>query len=146
LFEKLRSRMKSRYEYVRERDRRWILGIPVEKLEGYARPLLGPFLVLNLLDVVTTLTAMQFAAFRELNPLAATLFDLSLGGFTAALALKCSPALALGYIAFVRDNRNRHPLAIRMAKLSAVIVLVAGNVFYVYVVGSNLGNLLRLYF
>ena len=146
MFDKLRARMRTRYAYVKERDRRWLLGISVEKLESYARPLLVPFLLLNILDVATTLVAMQSPAFRELNPLAATLFGLSVGGFAAAVALKCSPALVLGYIAFVRDSGDRHPIAIRVAKLSAVVVLVAGNAFYVYVVGSNLGNLLRLYF
>ena len=144
--ENLRTRMRARYEYVRERDRRWLQAIPVERMERYLRPLLGPFIVLNSIDVLTTLVAMRSPAFRELNPVAATLFGLSLNGFAIAVILKCVPVLALVSIAYVKDRSNRHPIGIRIVKLSAIAVLVAGDLFYVVVVGSNLGNLLRLYY
>lgn len=140
----IRERMRARYEYVRERDRKWILGIPLSRLD--IRPLLGPFLVLNILDAVSTLVAMQSPAFRELNPFVAALFAFKSGGLVAALVLKYSPAAVLTLIAFSRDKTGRHPLAIRVAKLSAMVVLVVGDVFYVIVVGSNVGNLLRLYY
>ena len=144
--EGLRSRWRTRYEYVRERDRRWILNLPLERLDGYLHPLLAPYIVLNFLDVATTLVAMESPAFRELNPLASSLFGFGFVGFILALLLKYSPTFALIYISFSKDKGNKHPVAIRVSKLSALAVLVAGNILYVYIVGSNLGNLLRLYF
>ncbi len=146
MFEDLRTRMRERYEYVRERDRRWILRYPIERLNKYVFVLLTPYLILNFLDVATTLYAMQFPQFRELNPLAAALFGDQFLGFVVALAFKYSPAFVLTYIAFANDKSSAHPVGIRVAKLSALVVLVAGNAFYVYVVGSNLGNLFRLLF
>jgi uncharacterized protein DUF5658 len=103
--------------------------------------------VLNFLDVVETLAAMKWtAAFDELNPLASSLFTLQFGGFVVALLLKYSPIFLLAYIVFIRDDSNRRPLAIRLVKFGALVALAAGNIFYVYVVGSNLGNILRLFF
>ncbi len=140
------SRARERYEYVNERDRRWILSLSIERLERYLVPPLVSFLLLNFLDVATTLIAMQSPSFRELNPVAAALFAFGTEGFVAALLLKYSPAFVLIYITLMKDSRGAHPVLIRGAKLAAIAVLVAGNVFYVFVVGSNLGNLLRLYY
>jgi hypothetical protein len=141
-----RSRVKERYEFVRERDRRWLMQFSVEEFQRKLVPLLAAYLILNFLDVVSTLIAKQSTAgFQELNPLASALFDLQFGGFVIALILKYAPAFILTYIAFIGNSGEKHPVGIRTAKLSALVVLVAGNIFYVYVVGSNLGNLLRLY-
>ena len=143
---RIRSRFKERYEYVRERDRRWLMQFSVEGFQRKLVPLLATYLILNFLDVVSTLIARQSTAgFQELNPLASALFELQFGGFVVALLLKYAPAFILTYIAFIGNKGANHPLEIRIAKLSALVVLAAGNIFYVYVVGSNLGNLLRLY-
>jgi hypothetical protein len=142
----LKSRMKERYQFVRERDRKWLMQFTIEGFQRKLIPLLGAFVVLNFIDVVSTLIAKQSTTgFQELNPVASALFGLQFGGFVVALLLKYSPTFILTYIASIGGAGTRHPVGTRAAKLSALVVLVAGNIFYVYVVGSNLGNLLRLY-
>jgi Domain of unknown function (DUF5658) len=123
-----------------------VLSFPIERLDSLVLPLLAPYLILNFLDVASTLIAMQFPSFVELNPIAAALFSHQFTGFIFALVLKYSPAVVVTYIAFMKDVGNKHPLGVRMAKISAIMVLIIGNAFYVYVVGSNLGNLFRLFF
>ena len=135
-----------RYEAVQQRDRTWIMSIDVKQLDRRLVELLVPFLVLNFVDVVSTLVGIQFTtAFRELNPVASALFGLQFGGFVIALVLKYAPVAILTYLTFMKSS-DKHPLATRVVKFSGLIVLAAADIFYVYVVGSNLGNLLRLFF
>lgn len=135
-----------RYEAVQERDRMWIMSIDVQQLDRRLVQLLAPYLVLNFIDVISTLVGIQSTtAFRELNPLASALFGLQFGGFAVALVLKYAPAALLTYLTFMKSS-DKHPLATKVAKFSGLIVLAAANIFYVYVVGSNLGNLLRVFF
>src|SRR2546426_12086205 len=113
----IRSRFKERYEYVRERDRRWLMQFSVEGFQRELVPLLATHLILNFLDVVSTLIARQSTAgFQELNPLASALFELQFGGFVVALLLKYAPAFILTYIAFIGNKGANHPVEIRIAK------------------------------
>lgn len=135
-----------RYEAVQQRDRTWIMSIDVKQLNLRLFELLVPFLVLNFVDVVSTLVGIHTTtAFRELNPLASVLFGLQFGGFVIALVLKYAPVALLTYLTFMKSS-GKHSLATRVVKFSGLIALAAADIFYVYVVGSNLGNLLRLFF
>jgi len=121
--------------------------LSLTKLEGKLVPMLGALLILNFVDVLSTLVALKITPFFvELNPIAAGLFYMGFGGFLIALLLKYAPIVPLLYAVFASDSAGRHPMGIRMIKISAFMVLVAADVFYVLVVGSNLGSLLRIFF
>ncbi len=143
----LRDRFRSHYQRVRERDRAWVMSISPGKLERRLVPMLAVLLILNFLDILSTLVALKATPyFIELNPVVSGLLYLGFGGFLIALLLKYVPILPLIYAVFAQDSASRHPLGIRMVKIIAFVVLVAANAFYVYVVGSNFGNLFRLFF
>jgi hypothetical protein len=143
----VRSRLRSRYEKVRERDRAWVMSLSLPKLEGRLVPMLVVLLILNFIDVLSTLVAFKATPyFVELNPIVSGLLYMGFSGFMIALLLKYAPIIPLLYASFARDTAGRHPMGIRMVKISAFVVLVAADVFYVYVVGSNLGSLLRLFY
>jgi len=143
----VRSRIRSHYQRVRERDRAWLMSLSLSKLETWSAPMLAALLVLNFVDVLSTLTALKVTPyFVELNPVVSGLLYMGFGGFLIALLLKYAPIIPLLYAVFASDRADRHPLGIRMVKVSAFVVLIAANVFYVYVVGSNLVSLLRLFF
>jgi len=121
--------------------------LSMTKLEGKLVPMLGALLILNFVDVLSTLVALKVTPFFvELNPIASGLFYMGFGGFLIALLLKYAPILPLLYAVFASDRAGRHPMGIRMVKISAFMVLVAADIFYVVVVGSNLGSLLRIFF
>jgi len=143
----VRDRMRVRYQKVRERDRAWLMSINIARLESWLVGMLAALLVLNFIDVLSTLVAFGSTPFFvELNPLVSGLLYRGFGGFLIALVLKYTPIAPIAYSVFVRDSGGKHPLGIRMVKISVFIVLIAANVFYTYVVGSNLGSLLRLYY
>jgi hypothetical protein len=124
-----------------------LMSLSPAKLEIRMVPMLGALLVLNFIDVISTLVALHATPyFVELNPIVSGLLYVGFAGFLIALVLKYAPIIPLVYAVFARDRANKHPMGIRMIKISALIALVAANVFYVLVVGSNLGNLLRLFF
>ena len=101
---------------------------------------------MNFFDALTTLVALSLGpSFIELNPIASGLFRLDFFGFLAALGLKYSPLIPLVYVTFLPPT-DKHVLAIRVVKVSAFVALVAADVFYVTVVGSNSLNLLHYYY
>jgi hypothetical protein len=123
------------------------MSVSLGKLETRLVPMLAALVVLNFLDVLSTLTAFAVTPyFVEMNPIVSGLLYLGFAGFLVALLLKYAPIIPLVYAVFARDRADRHPVGIRITKISAFIVLVASDVFYVYVVGSNLGSLLRIFF
>jgi hypothetical protein len=143
----IRDRLRSHYREVRERDTAWVMSLDTGRLEEKLVPMLAVLMVLNFLDILSTLVALRITPyFVELNPIASGLFYLGFGGFLMALLLKYAPILPLAYAVFTRDASGRHPMGIRMVKVIAFVVLVVTNAFYVYVVGSNFGSLLRLFF
>ncbi len=115
------------------------------KLNGRLMVLLSVFIALNCLDALTTLVAINAGpGFVELNPIAASLFHLNFLGFVAALVLKYMPIVPLAYATYVGESSSR-PLAIRIVKVSAFVALVAADIFYLVVVGSNLKTLASYY-
>ena len=130
----------------RARETRFLLSFNLPRLNNRLAVLLVVFVALNGLDVLTTLVALNAGpAFMELNPIASGLFRLSFVGFVTALALKYIPTIPLAYATYVKDS-GRRPIAFRIVKVSALIALAAADIFYVFVVGSNVRTLLLYYF
>ena len=137
--------MKKRFEISRERETRFLMSFDIVKLNSKLFILLGVFITLNGLDVLTTLAAIKAGpSFVELNPIASGLFSLSFVGFLAALVLKYMPMVPLVYATFVHGGGGR-PLACRIVKVSALVALAAADVFYLVVVSSNIKTLLTFY-
>ncbi|MGD0477818.1 MAG: DUF5658 family protein [Nitrososphaerales archaeon] len=137
--------MKERRQTVRLRETKFLMSFDVSKLNGRLVILLSIFIALNCFDALTTLVAINAGpSFVEHNPLAASLFNLHFAGFIAALVLKYMPVVPLVYATYLKENASR-PLAIRIVKVSAFVALVAADLFYLAVVGSNLGTLASYY-
>jgi len=141
----VRTRMRERYAAARIRETKFLLSFDLSRTNGRLIALLTVFLVLNFLDAVTTLVAIHLGpSFVELNPIASSLFRLNFPGFIAALALKYMPVIPLVYATFLSDS-SRHPMAVRIVKVSAFVSLMAAVLFYLAVVGSNSLNLVHYY-
>ena len=137
--------MKERRRMVRARETKFLMSFDASKLNGRLVILLSVFIALNCFDVLTTLIAINAGpGFVEHNPLAASLFNLHFAGFAAALVLKYMPIIPLAYATYAKENASR-PLAIRIVKVSAFVALVAADIFYLAVVGSNLRTLASYY-
>lgn len=144
MLEKVRSRMKERRRMVRRRETKFLMSFDLSKLNGRLVILLSIFIALNCFDALTTLVAISTGHIVELNPIASSLFHLSFPGFMAALVLKYMPIVPLAYATYVRESTS-HQLAIRIVKVSAFVALVAADIFYIAVVGSNLRVLASYY-
>jgi len=146
LLDKTRSRMKERYAAARVRETRFLMSFDLLKIDSRLIVLLSLFITLNFFDALTTLVAISLGpSFVELNPIASGLFRLDFPGFIAALGLKYSPLVPLVYATFLPPTQ-KHPLAVRVVKISAFVALIAADVFYLAVVGSNSLNLLHYYY
>lgn len=144
--EKTRRKWKERYAEARLRETKFLLSFDLSKVNKRLMVLLSVFIVLNFFDAVTTLVAINLGPnFVELNPIASGLFRMDFYGFVAALGLKYSPMVPLGYVTFLQPS-EKHQLALRVVKVSAFVALVAADVFLLAVVGSNSLNLLRFYY
>ncbi len=140
-----RDRMRERYKLARARETKFLMSFNIPMLNSRLAILLSVFITLNALDVFTTLMALRAGpSFVELNPIASGLFGLSFGGFLAALALKYVPLIPLAYATYVKESVNR-PVAFRIVKVSALIALAAADIFYLFVVGSNVRTLVAFY-
>ena len=127
-------------------DQETIMKISLDALRKVSRPLFAIFVILNLLDVLTTAIAMRLPTFVELNPLTHQLFATGAVGFIAALIMKGLPTLTLGYMVFVSDPRERYPVQIRIIKVGALVALLGADLLYFYIVGlNNLPQLLRVF-
>jgi len=146
MFDKARARMRERYAQARIRETRFLMTFDIAKVNNRLLILLSVFIFLNFFDAITTLLAINAGpTFVELNPIASNLFHHDFIGFVAALGLKYIPIIPLVYATFLRSN-EKHVVAIRVVKVSAFIALVAADLFYLGVVGSNSFTLARYYF
>jgi len=146
MLEKTRSRMKERYAEARLRETKFLMSFDLPRVDNRLLVLLSVFITLNFFDALTTLVAINLGpSFVELNPIASGLFRLDFFGFLAALGLKYIPMVPLAYVTFLRPSQ-KHPLALRVVKVSAFVALVAADVFLLTVVGSNSFNLLHYYY
>jgi hypothetical protein len=138
--------MKERYAAARLRETKFLMSFNLSTVDSRLMVLLSLFIALNFLDALTTLVAISLGpSFVELNPIASGLFRLDFFGFLAALGLKYVPMIPLVYVTFLRQTQS-HALALRVVKISAFVALVAADVFYLAVVGSNSFNLLHYYY
>jgi len=145
MFDKARARMRERYAAARLRETKYLMSFDVTRLSNTLLVLLSLFIALNFFDALTTLLAIHAGpAFVELNPIAAGLFHLDFVGFATALALKYIPLVPLVYATFLPAT-SEHTIALRVVKVSAFVALVAADLFYIAVVGSNSFNLARYY-
>ena len=145
MLERTRSRMKERYAAARLRETKYLMSFDIVKVNKRLLILLSVFIVLNFFDALTTLIALSLGpSFVELNPIASGLFRLDFFGFLAALGLKYTPILPLVYATFLPATGKRM-IALRVVKVSAFVALVAADLFYLAVVGSNSLNLARYY-
>ena len=141
MLEGFRARMKERYRLARVRETKYLLSFDMSKLNTRLMILFSVFITLNALDVFTTLLAIRAGpSFMELNTIASGLFDLSFAGFVAALALKYVPLVPLAYATYLKEDSEK-PIGFRIVKVSALIALTAADIFYIFVVGSNVKTL-----
>lgn len=114
------------------------MSLNIGLIEKALIPLYVAFLCLDFLDVYSTLLALNATIdFRELNPIASTLFSLKFDGFLIAMVLKYLPAIPLFYLVFVKDPENKHPFDIRLVRFVALVALVAIDIYLGYVVAWN---------
>ena len=145
MLERTRARMRQRYAEARLRETKFLMSFDLPKVNNRLLVLLSVFIALNFLDALTTLVAISLGpSFVELNPIASGLFRLDFFGFLAALGLKYIPVLPLVYATFLPTTEKRI-IALRVVKVSAFVALVAADLFYLAVVGSNSLNLARYY-
>ena len=138
--------MRERYAEARLRETKFVMSFDLSKVDSRLIVLLSMFIALNFFDALTTLVAISLGpSFVELNPIASGLFRLDFLGFVAALGLKYIPVVPLVYVTFLPPS-DKHVLALRVVKVSALVALVAADVFYLAVVGSNSLNLLHYYY
>ena len=138
----LRERMRRNYQQVKERDERWLMKIDFRKVGRALVVLLVVFIVLNLLDIITTLTALSNRSlFVELNPIAFGLFRLQFPGFVLALVFKLVPLIPLTYGVFVSEP-GKNPVHLRTVKLGVLVALCAADVLYILIVVSNVSTLI----
>jgi len=138
--------MRERYAEARLRETKFVMSFDLSKVDSRLMVLLSMFIALNFFDALTTLVAISLGpSFVELNPIASGLFRLDFLGFVAALGLKYIPVVPLVYVTFLPPS-DKHVLALRVVKVSALVALVAADVFYLAVVGSNSLNLLHYYY
>ena len=119
-----------------ERDKKWLLGLNLQLLNRILLGLYCLFITLNLLDVVSTLFAMNnFEGFYELNRLAASLFGKGILGFIfATLVLKVIPAIVILYPLWLKEGAHIKPHEVRMVKIAVIAALIVVNLLYIYVV------------
>lgn len=135
------GRWSKRYQEVKLRDERWLMRLNIRSVERILYVLLASFILLNFVDILTTLTAMSsFSTFSELNPIASGLFNLKFSGFMAALVLKYFPLAPITYGVFIAES-GHNPVQVRAVKLGTLSVLGAADVFYLAVAVNNIANL-----
>jgi hypothetical protein len=146
MLEKTRGRMRERMAAARIRETKFLMSFDLAMVNKRLIILLSVMVTLCFLDVLTTLVALKLGPpFVELNPIASSLFRLDFPGFVTALTLKYIPILPLAYATALRTDGKR-VVVLRVVKVSALIALVAADIIYLAVVGSNSFTLLRYYF
>lgn len=146
MLDKTVGRMRERMAAARIRETKFLMSFDLAKVNKRILVLLSVFVTLSFFDVLTTLVALKLGPpFVELNPIASGLFRLNFPGFVTALTLKYIPIIPLVYAALL-PTKGRRELTLRIVKVSAFITLVAADIIYFAVVGSNSFNLLRYFF
>ncbi|HVB13007.1 MAG TPA: DUF5658 family protein [Nitrososphaerales archaeon] len=129
---------REQYWIANERDKKWLGNLDLSRLDNILWPLYIAFICLNFLDLYTTSLALSNSlVFQERNILAAKLFAMNFQGFLFALLIKFAPAFPLFYAVFLGDPKNSHGYQIRLIKVSAIVALIIGDAFYVWVVLLN---------
>ena len=145
MLEKTKGRMRERMAAARIRETRYLMSFDLAKVNRRLVILLSVFVTLSFLDILTTLVALRLGPpFVELNPIASGLFRLDFPGFVTALTLKYMPVIPLAYATVLRAD-GRREVVLRVVKVSALIALVAADIIYLAVVGSNSFTLLRYF-
>lgn len=138
--------MKERMAAARIRETKFLMSFDIARINRRLVILLSAFVTLSFFDVLTTLVALRLGPpFVELNPIASGLFRLDFPGFVTALVLKYIPIIPLAYATVLRTDGKR-VMVLRVVKVSAFIALVAADIIYLAVVGSNSLNLMRYFF
>jgi len=146
MFEKTRGRMRERMAAARIRETKFLMSFDLATVNRRLVILLSVLVTLCFLDVLTTLVALRLGPpFVELNPIASDLFRLDFPGFIVALTLKYIPIVPLAYVTALRTD-GRRAVALRVVKVSALITLIAADILYLAVVGSNSFTLLRYFY
>lgn len=144
MLDEFRRRAAERYHKVKKRDEEWILRINLPWVQTMLWLLFAILVVLEFVDVVSTLAALNFPTiFSELNPIAAGLFQLKFLGFLLALTLKYAPLIPIGYGVFLREPQARSA-QVRAVKIGTLVVLVTANIIYIAIATNNLSYLARL--
>lgn len=139
--ESLRRRWARRYKAVKERDERWLFGLDLGRVNRILLWLFVAFILLNLIDVVSTLAALRIGPpLLEMNPVASGLFRHGFWGFMLALVLKFFPFIPFTYAVFMKGSSN-HPVQMRTIKMGFLVALAAADVFYLAVAINDLTNL-----
>lgn len=134
--------MRTNYTGVKERDERWLMRIDFGRVRMTLFALFAVYVMLNLFDIITTLTAISNGSlFTELNPIAHGLFGLQFSGFILAMVFKFAPVLPLGYGVFVSES-GKNQIHVRTVKLGVLVTLGAADVLLAVFVASNLHTLL----
>ena len=137
----LQERVRTNYQEVRERDERWLMRIDYGMIRKALVILLGVYVLLDLMDLITTLTALSNSSiFTELNPIAHGLFQLQLLGFGLAIAFKFVPLIPLSYGVFMSES-GKNQVHIKTIKLGVLVSLGAANILLIAIVASNLSTL-----
>ncbi len=145
MFERAREKMKGRLADARIRETKFLMSFNMAAVNNRLLVLLSVYIALNFFDALTTLLAIHVGpTFVELNPIASGLFRLDFAGFMLALVLKYLPVVPLVYATFLKPEGVK-PLTLRVVKVSAFVALVAADIFYGVVVGSNTLNLTSYY-
>ena len=146
MLEKTKGRMRDRMAEARIRETKFLMSFDIAKVNKRLVLLLGVFVALSFLDILTTLVALRLGPqFVELNPIASGLFRLDFPGFVTALTLKYMPIIPLAYATVLKGD-GRREVVLRVVKVSALIALVAADIIYIAVVGSNSFTLMRYFF
>ncbi len=127
-------------------EKRAVDAINLSAIERFLGPLFVVYVVLNFLDISTTLLALSGGnSLVELNPLGAQLFRFGYAGFLFAYFMKYVPAIPLFFMAFHKDRTGRYGVEERLLKFTALIALAAGNIYLGYIVLlNNLPHLLAV--
>ena len=138
----LQERIRTDYQEAKMRDERWLMKFDFEMVRKALILLLSVYILLEVMDVITTLTALSNSSiFTELNPIAHGLFQLQLLGFVLAIAVKFLPLVILSYCAFMPES-GKNQVHIRTVKLGVLVSLGAANALLIAIVMNNLSVLM----
>lgn len=141
----IRKRIREHYRRIYKRDKELVRSIDIRQLNRWLMFSLSLLSVLFLLDVISTLVAINgMPGFIELNVIVAPLFDRGFEGFLLALALKYYLLLPVAVVISLKPYGTKFDVVVRVAKLGVLTGLIAGNLLYTFIVMHNAALLLGL--